>query len=451
MAKSLAVAYRPRCFADVSGQRHIRAILLDAARRHDPQQQILLSGGSGLGKTTLARLLAAALFCTDQQDDGDACGRCGECTAIADGSHPDLIEFDAASHGGKEEIRAIADRAHLAPLRARWKIFVIDEAHGLSTHGTQAALKMLEEPPGHVLFVLATTEPEKLGVALRGRCSWMEVLPPTRTDLEANLSRIAFGENWELDDDTIDSILAVSDPELGLRGAVMTLEKLAGMLGEHRDANPDRIADILGSLSAAQLDSLTDAIATGDRAHAQMLAAKALDRCGSRQVHSRLRERFRRDMLQAVRNQDGFDTAFRRFEIFVNAGQHPGALEVAIGRACLAGDGRRDVTEPETSCGQDTPNPRDDDTDGAPTTDGDGTFDVDDATFMTVLNAVGAISGRAGSLMRRCTLDPGPDGLRVVVPPDQRQRLKSSGLADAILAVAQSGAVPGLTETVSAG
>lgn len=335
MAESLAVRYRPRRFADVAGQRHVSAPLRAAAARQDPPQQLLLSGDSGLGKTTLARIFAAALFCPNRTDGGDACGACESCDDVTgNGHHPDVIELDAASNGGKDEIREIAQRASLAPLRAPWKMYIIDEAHGLTGPGGQAFLTLLEQPPKHVLFVLATTDPQKLPTALRGRCMQCEVLRPTATEISANLLRIAGAEQWPLTDELAAAVIDATDPALGMRGTVMTLEKLSSAFATGQSVTDAVVEDLLGSVAPGRLRELTEAITAGDRAAALLTLSQLSSRTGFSHIRRQLTSWAREQLLQASAGETGFETAYHRYETLVEAGSYDGALDIAVARMC---------------------------------------------------------------------------------------------------------------------
>lgn len=335
MAESLAVRYRPRKFADVAGQKHVTAVLRSAASRKVPPQQILLAGPSGLGKTTTARIFAAALMCGHRSEGGDACGLCDSCLKITGpgGNHPDVIELDAASNGGKDEIRDLAERAILAPMESDWKVYIVDEAHGLTGPGGQAFLRLLEEPPGHCLFILATTDPGKLPVALRGRCLNLEVLPPNQEETLANLRRIAAGEDWELEEHVAAAVVAASDPTLGMRGTVMTLDKLAAHLEAGRELTHTQLEDLLGVIDPTRLDELTDAILEHDRARALTL----LDELGRRTGRTHLRRQLTawayEQLTTAAAAQLPMEGPLFRYATFVEAPQYDGALTIAVARA----------------------------------------------------------------------------------------------------------------------
>lgn len=267
MSTALAVRMRPRTFEHVAGQHHVVEVLRAAAARRPVPQQILLAGPSGVGKTTLARIFAAGLFCGGAVN-GSPCGRCSVCAEVTGpgGRHPDVIELDAASHGGIEQIRALADEAHLAPLKASHKVYIIDEAHGLTRDGAQAFLRLLEEPPSHTVFVLATTDPEKLPDALRGRCLLCYATPVDRDEKVANLGRICAEEGWPVPVAVLEVVVDGTDAALGVRGTVTNLDKVAAATSGAVDAAT--AAALLGVADPALLGRLTGAIVAGDRAGA---------------------------------------------------------------------------------------------------------------------------------------------------------------------------------------
>src|SRR5690625_1014431 len=159
---------RPRTFGAVIGQDHVTDILAAAVRSGRLGHAYLFSGPRGVGKTTSARLLAMAVSCSATGER--PCGDCGECRLVQSGSHPDVIELDAASNNSVEDIRDLREKAALASMRGGRRVFILDEAHMLSRAAANALLKTLEEPPPHLIFVLATTEPEKLPPTVLSRC-----------------------------------------------------------------------------------------------------------------------------------------------------------------------------------------------------------------------------------------------------------------------------------------
>ena len=227
----LTIKYRPKNFSELIGQVQIKKVLESSIKNGRVPQQILFSGGSGLGKTTIARVYASMILCHTpiaERAEMAPCDKCVSCQEIFSitSSHPDLVEFDAASNGGKDEIREIAQRAILSPVIGSKKIYIIDEAHGLSNPGGQAFLKLLEEPPKHVIFMLCTTDPEKMLKTNRGRCIEFRLKNPTNQELLNNLRAIADGEKITLTDEVLKLVIEASDIDLGVRGTVATLGKI---------------------------------------------------------------------------------------------------------------------------------------------------------------------------------------------------------------------------------
>jgi DNA polymerase-3 subunit gamma/tau len=301
MKSSLAQTHRPQALRDVVGQRHATAVLRRALQAGRLPQQLLFSGGSGLGKTTLARCVAAALLC-ENPNDGDACKECESCLDITQPGriHPDVVEFDAASNGQKEQIKELASRAQMTPQRGKYRVYIIDEAHGLSLGGGQAFLKLLEEPPSHVVFMLATTDPEKMLRTNRGRCVEFELSRPTDDELTAHLEKVASAEGWELSRASAEMVVQATDPALGLRGMLMTLEKLSDTLAWGAIMDESELATLLGLPPTAQVRALMTCIEKRDRQGALQevlrIRAQVSDEALRRAVTSELR----RSVLETV-------------------------------------------------------------------------------------------------------------------------------------------------------
>lgn len=358
-AYSLAALYRPRNFATVVGQTHVVEVLRRAVTSASVPQQILFSGGSGLGKTTIARIVAAAMLCETplaERERGDACGNCRSCSDVTDGTHPDLIEFDAASHGGKDEIREIAARCQVLPLRSPVKIYVIDEAHGLSAPGGQAFLKLLEEPPAHVRFMLCTTDPEKMLKTNRGRCVEFELLPPNREELLTNLERICAAQGWSPPAAVLGSVLDAADPQLGVRGTVTTLAKLATVLSDAASISPELVASLLGTPSPVVLRRIVDAIDAQERRAALRALEDGRRTCADGVLRQALLLWARRQVANALPGPvTQLDRALWQLEVLLETRSGAAWLDVAVAKlASYAPDVARDVEQaavpsPETS------------------------------------------------------------------------------------------------------
>lgn len=316
---SLATRYRPRRLADVVGQRHATSVLRRAVLAGTLPQQLLFSGGSGLGKTTLARCVAAALLC-ETPVDGDACMECESCRDISTAGriHPDVVEFDAASNGQKEQIKELASRAATAPVRGKHRIYIIDEAHGLSLGGGQAFLKLLEEPPPHVIFMLATTDPEKMLRTNRGRCIEFELHRPSDDEIAEHLVKVATAEGWELTDEAARAVLAATDPALGLRGLLMTLEKLSDTLAWGVPPSPEEVAALLGLPPASTVAGIVAAIDAHDRPAALAALQTARKTSSDQAIRRALSDVFRSRLFA-----DATPLAAWRFEQLVTAPAGP--------------------------------------------------------------------------------------------------------------------------------
>ena len=318
---SLAATHRPRSFDELIGQRHVAFVLRAAVSGSNVPQQLLFSGPSGVGKTTVARVLSAALFCTtalSERKNADPCTSCDACldVLVSGRFHPDLVEFDAASNGGKDEIRDIAQRAQLGPLRARQKVFIIDEAHGLSGPGAQAALKLLEEPPSHVLFMLCTTDPQKMPKTIRGRCTEFELALPAFPELVGNLERVCRAERWQVPSEILEQIVRGTDPDLGVRGTLSNLSRLAPALAA--GANVEDLYGVLGLPSQAKMKALFSAIVSGERAASHTTLDDLRASAPAAQIRASLLDWARRDYLAAL-GSDRADLALWRYRKIAEA------------------------------------------------------------------------------------------------------------------------------------
>ncbi len=215
--------YRPSTLNDVIGQDVVIQILKNALLNNKVCHAYMFSGPRGIGKTSIAKLLAKAVNCTNLED-GDACGKCENCVSINEGSCPDIIEIDAASNNGVDEIREIKNKVNLVPSQLKYKVYIIDEVHMLSIGAFNALLKTLEEPPEHVIFILATTDLHKVPTTIISRCQCFEFHRISNVNIVSRLKYICEAENIRIEDNVLEMIANLSDG--GLRDAVGMLDKL---------------------------------------------------------------------------------------------------------------------------------------------------------------------------------------------------------------------------------
>ena len=224
MAEALYRKYRPQIFEDVVGQEHIERTIKNAIAQDKVSHAYLFTGPRGTGKTTTARLLAKALLC-EKGPTAEPDGTCDDCEMIAAGEHPDVYELDAASRTGVENVREeIIGRVQFAPTRGRYKVYIIDEVHMLSTAAFNALLKTLEEPPSHVVFILATTDPQKVPETIHSRCQRFDFRRISTEAMVSRLGAICTAENVEFEGEALE--LIAHRAEGGMRNALTSLEQL---------------------------------------------------------------------------------------------------------------------------------------------------------------------------------------------------------------------------------
>ena len=222
MQRALYRAERPEVFEDIIGQKHIVKILQNQIRTGTVSQAYLFSGTHGTGKTSTARILAKAVNCTGTADE-PPCGRCDNCEAIREGRFVDVIELDAASNNGVEDLRAIIEIVKYPPTIGKYKVYIIDEVHMLSPQAENAFLKTLEEPPEHAIFILATTDPQKVRQTIRSRCMQLNFRRVTEDELIAGMDRICSKRGISATKDALSTIASRADGSV--RDALSILEQ----------------------------------------------------------------------------------------------------------------------------------------------------------------------------------------------------------------------------------
>ena len=256
--KALYRTYRPQTFEEVAGQEHIVKTLKNALKTGKIAHAYLFAGPRGTGKTTMAKLFAKALNC--EHGIGCQCNECKNCVAITEGNHPDVLELDAASNNGVDEIRELIDKVKYGTILGRYKVYIIDEVHMLSTGAFNALLKTLEEPPSHVIFILATTEPHKILPTILSRCQRYDFNKVSESDIKERIKTILLNENVEYNEEAIDLIVNLADG--GMRDALSILEKVLAY--SNNTLNVKDVLDIFALESKEEKIKLLNSIINHD-------------------------------------------------------------------------------------------------------------------------------------------------------------------------------------------
>jgi DNA polymerase-3 subunit gamma/tau len=320
MSNYLVIArkWRPQTFLDLVGQEHVTATLKNAIEKDRVAHAYIFSGARGVGKTTAARILAKALNCVNGPT-ASPCGVCDACKDIAGGNSLDVIEIDAASNRGIDQIRELREMVRYAPAASRHKVVILDEAHMLTTEASNALLKTLEEPPDRVIFVMATTQPEDLEDTIRSRSQHFHFRALTFAEISGRLEHIATEENLKIEPGALAVIARMA--EGSLRDALSLLEQARAYCG---DNIPDKeVRELLGVVPEDALEELVNAIAEGS-------ADRALGLVHRFQKDGRNLRHFCREAIRHIRNLliarvSGADSEL----IAATADQRPGLAKAA--------------------------------------------------------------------------------------------------------------------------
>ncbi len=292
----LARKYRPQKFSDVIGQEHVTRTLQNAIAQERIAHGYIFSGHRGIGKTTVARILAMALNCRSTNETtgkpvAEPCGVCDSCTEIRAGNAVDVIEIDAATNRGIDEIRELREAARYRPARDRFKIYILDEAHQITDAAFNALLKTLEEPPSHVIFMMATTQPEDIPQTIRSRCQHFSFRAVSFEDIMGQLRDIVTKEKIPADDDALALLAEAGDGSL--RDALSILDQAIASTSDHLTL--ESVRSLIGSAPAAALDTVMQAVAESSTQKILVLVDELIGE-GHSPTH------FARQLLRFLRN-----------------------------------------------------------------------------------------------------------------------------------------------------
>lgn len=301
--------YRPKRFADVIGQNIVGDVLKMAISSGRVSHAYLFSGPRGVGKTTLARLIAKAVNCLNRnkldsgfdkkEDRGEPCNSCDVCSAIDAESLPDVMEIDAASNRGIDEIRGLRERVKFPPMRCKYKVYIIDEVHMLTREAFNALLKTLEEPPGHAIFVLCTTEPQKVPDTIISRCQWYELRLGTQQEIVAKLSKIVESEGLKVEDGVLKLVASLGQGSF--RDAESLLSMIIEATGKDEEITLERVRSILKLPSQVLIRKTVDLIEKGDaRSALKKIAIMRLRGFNGEQVIESIIDEVRKRVVDAL-------------------------------------------------------------------------------------------------------------------------------------------------------
>src|SRR5215813_11110802 len=257
----LARKYRPQRFSEVIGQEHVTRTLKNAIEQQRIAHGYIFSGHRGIGKTTIARILAMALNCrAGDRPQPEPCGVCDSCIEIRAGNDFDVIEIDAATNRGIDEVRRIREEARSQPARDRYKIFILDEAHQITDAAFNAILKTLEEPPPWAVFMMATTQPEDIPQTIRSRCQHFSFHAVSFDNIVGQLRAIAKQEKIQADDEALAVLAEAGDGSM--RDALSIMDQAIAASGSSARLTGEQIRRLMGSVSSEVLEETMDHIAS---------------------------------------------------------------------------------------------------------------------------------------------------------------------------------------------
>ena len=287
----LARKYRPKNFDEVVGQAHISEVLKNAIEKNRIAHAYIFSGPRGTGKTTAARIFTKALNCTDNKHS-QPCDKCSNCKEIADSNSIDVMEIDGASNRGIEEIRALRDNSRFAPTSSKYKIYIIDEAHQITDAAFNALLKTLEEPPEHVIFILATTDPQKIPLTILSRCQRFKFRPLSTAEITSHLEKLSKLEKFDVDKGAMRLIAQISNGSI--RDSLSMLDQVVSFSPDEK-VTDKTVRDLIGlsplELIATLVDLIIEKNAKGILEKIAQIASEGYDFL---QVARDLREYFRK-------------------------------------------------------------------------------------------------------------------------------------------------------------
>ena len=302
MSSVLYQKYRSQDFDQLKGQDNVVKLLKNAVQKEQIAHAYLLVGSRGTGKTSTARIFAKAINCKNPKKDGNPCLECENCKAIADGTFLDLIEIDAASNRGIDQIRELKERIEFSPVEGKYKVYIIDEVHMLTTEAFNALLKTLEEPPKHVVFILATTDVHKLPPTILSRCQRYDFRLGTDDEIADLIKSVANDEKIKIEDDALDII--VKNAKGSYRDALSILDVVYS--GQEKDKDVitlDEVQKTLGLPDSEKVILLLKYLLAGDGAQAlTIVESLEVDGVNLQQFTSFVLDYLRSILSQKIKN-----------------------------------------------------------------------------------------------------------------------------------------------------